>query len=204
MLNVVGPTDDRTKRTQARIDRIAEPTSRMRGRAPRSRSAGPRGLEQLGGGEVRGSWSRRPAARPSSARSGRSARPDDRLASSSGAAPIRGSSTGRRRPPIRQGRATMTVTHLYVSAIRGIRGSAASGAPSRGPNARITPKQLEEDFLPVAAADRALPGHGRPVRTRPARSRLTTAAPGRGSGDRADPLHDAGEPVGVQRALRRQ
>ena len=44
------------------------------------------------------------------------------------------------------GPGAMTVTHLYVSDPWYPRISSIWG-PSRGPNARITPKQLEEDFL---------------------------------------------------------
>jgi hypothetical protein len=40
----------------------------------------------------------------------------------------------------------MTVTHLYVTDPWYPRVSSIWG-PSRGPNARITPRQLEEDFL---------------------------------------------------------
>ena len=145
MLNITGAMDDRSARTQARIAELAASLSKARngGTEPLGWA---RGLEQLGGGayEVLVAPTRGKAIE----RAVRAIRATGRPA---GLLVWRGAhswvlhgyeSTADPADP-----GGMTVTHLYVSDPWYPRISSIWG-PSRGPNARITPKQLEEDFLP--------------------------------------------------------
>jgi hypothetical protein len=145
MLNITGAMDDRSARTQARIADLAASLSKAPygGTEPLGWA---RGLEQLGGGtyEVLVAPTRGKAIE----RAVRAIRATGRPA---GLLVWRGAhswvlhgyeSTADPADP-----GGMTVTHLYVSDPWYPRISSIWGA-SRGPNARITPKQLEEDFLP--------------------------------------------------------
>jgi hypothetical protein len=144
MLNVVGPTDDRTKGTQARIAKLATDLSDARKGATEPLGWA-RGLDQLGGGtyEVVVAPTRGKAIE----RAVRAIRATGRPA---GLLVWRGAHSwvlhGWEATADPAGPTTMTVTHLYVSDPWYPRISSIWG-PSRGPNARITPKQLEEDFL---------------------------------------------------------
>ena len=145
MLNVIGPKDDRSKRTQARIADLAQDLSETRdgGTEPLGWAAG---LEELGGGryEVLVAPTRGKALE----RAIRAIRATGRPA---GLLVWRGAHSwvlhGFETTADPAGPDRMTVTHIYVSDPWFPRISSIWGE-SRGPNARITPKQLEEDFLP--------------------------------------------------------
>ncbi len=155
MLNVVGPTDDRTKGTQARIDRIATDLSDARKGATEPLGWA-RGLEQLDGGKYAVVVA--PTRGKAIERAVRAIRATGRPA---GLLVWRGAHSwvlhGWEATADPAGPATMTVTHLYVSDPWYPRISSIWG-PSRGPNARITPKQLEEDFLPWRRPTGRYPG----------------------------------------------
>jgi hypothetical protein len=145
MLNITGAIDDRSARTQTRIADLAASLSK----APNGGTeplGWARGLERLGGGayEVLVAPTRGKAIE----RAVRAIRATGRPA---GLLVWRGAHSwvlhGYESTADPAGPGEMTVTHLYVSDPWYPRISSIWGA-SRGPNARITPKQLEEDFLP--------------------------------------------------------
>ena len=155
MLNVVGPTDDRTKGTQARIDKLATDLSDARKGATEPLGWA-RGLERLGGGKYTVVVA--PTRGKAIERAVRAIRATGRPA---GLLVWRGAHSwvlhGWEATADPAGPETMTVTHLYVSDPWYPRISSIWG-PSRGPNARITPKQLEEDFLPWRRPTGRYPG----------------------------------------------
>lgn len=145
MLNVIGPDDDRSKETQARLDRLATRLTNTRPGAtePKGWAAG---LEEWGAGgyEVAVAPTRGKAIE----RAVRAIRATGRPA---GLLVWRGAHSwvlhGWEATGDPAGSEEITVTHLYVSDPWYPRISSIWG-PSRGPNARITPEQLEEDYLP--------------------------------------------------------
>jgi hypothetical protein len=145
MLNITGAIDDRSARTQARIADLAASLSNARngGTEPLGWA---RGMEKLGGGayEVLVAPTRGKAIE----RAVRAIRATGRPA---GLLVWRGAHSwvlhGFESTADPAGPGEMTVTHLYVSDPWYPRISSIWG-PSRGPNARITPQQLEEDYLP--------------------------------------------------------
>jgi hypothetical protein len=155
MLNIIGPTNDRTAKTQARIDRLA--TELSPGPAGATEPIGwARGLEKLGAGGyrveiadsrkqaiLRGVMAMRRTGRPVGLLVWRGAHSWVLHGYESTADPISGG--------------PFTVTHIYVSDPWYPRISSIWG-PSRGPNARITPKQLEEDYLPWRRPTGRYPG----------------------------------------------
>ena len=155
MLNIVGPKNDRTARTQARIDRLA---TQLSGGAPGATEpiGWARGLEKLGAGGyrveiadnrrqaiLRGVTAMRRTGRPVGLLVWRGAHSWVLHGYEATADPLSG------RP--------FDVTHIYVSDPWSPRISSIWG-PSRGPNARITPKQLEEDYLPWRRPTGRYPG----------------------------------------------
>jgi hypothetical protein len=145
MLNIVRPEDDRSSRTQSRLDDLAQQLSHASngGTEPRGWAAG---LEQLGAGgyrvEVAPSRTKailravtalRATGRPVGLLVWRGAHSWVLHGYEATADPLAG--------------VPFDVTHIYVSDPWYPRVSSIWG-PSRGPNARITPKQLEEDYLP--------------------------------------------------------
>jgi hypothetical protein len=155
MLNIVGPKDDRTAKTQARLDKLAQQLSHAKngGTEPKGWAAG---LDQLGAGgyrvEVAPSRSKailravtamRKTGRPVGLLVWRGAHSWVLHGYESTADPLSGK--------------PFTVTHIYVSDPWYPRISSIWG-PSRGPNARITPKQLEEDYLPWRRPTGRYPG----------------------------------------------
>jgi hypothetical protein len=155
MLNVIGPTDDRSAKTQARLDALAMKLSDGRPGAtePRGWAAG---LEQLGAGgyEVMVAPTRGKAIE----RAVRAIRATGRPA---GLLVWRGAHSwvlhGWEASGDPAGADPITVTHLWVSDPWYPRISSIWG-PSRGPNARITPAQLEEDYLPWRRPTGRYPG----------------------------------------------
>jgi hypothetical protein len=144
MLNIIGPTDDQSKRTQARIAQLAEDLSK--GRPGATEPLGwARGLERLGGGKYVVEVA--PTRGRAIERAVRAIRATGRPV---GLLVWRGAHSwvlhGFEATADPAGPGEMTVTHLYVSDPWYPRVSSIWGA-SRGPNARITPKQLEEDYL---------------------------------------------------------
>ena len=144
MLNIIGPKDDRSKKTQARIADLAKDLSkaRNRGTEPRGWAAG---LGQLGGGKYEVVVA--PTRGTAVERAVRAIRATGRPA---GLLVWRGAHSwvlhGYESTADPAGPTRMTVTHIYVTDPWYPRVSNIWGA-SREPNARITPKQLEEDFL---------------------------------------------------------
>jgi hypothetical protein len=155
MLNIVGPKDDRTARTQARLAALAQDLSNARngGTEP---SGWAKGLESLGAGgyhvEVAPSRTKsilravtalRKTGRPVGLLVWRGAHSWVLHGYEATADPLAG--------------VPFEVTHIYVSDPWYPRVSSIWGA-SRGPNARITPKQLEEDYLPWRRPTGRYPG----------------------------------------------
>jgi hypothetical protein len=155
MLNIVGPKDDQSARTQARLDKLAQQLSDARngGTEPRGWAAG---LEQLGAGGyrvevtpsrgtaiVRAVTALRATGRPVGLLVWRGAHSWVVHGYEATADPVAG--------------VPFDVTHIYVSDPWYPRVSSIWG-PSRGPNARITPKQLEEDYLPWRRPTGRYPG----------------------------------------------
>lgn len=144
MLNIIGPTDDRTSKTQARLANLAKDLSDARngGTEPRGWA---RGLEQLDGGkyEVVVAATRGIAID----RAVRAIRATGRPV---GLLVWRGAHSwvlhGYESTTDPTSPSKLTVTHIYVTDPWYPRVSSIWG-PSRGPNARITPKQLQEDYL---------------------------------------------------------
>ena len=155
MLNITGAIDDRSARTQARIDDLAESLSKARKGATEPLGWA-RGLEQLGGGKYEVVVA--PTRGKAIERAVRAIRATGRPA---GLLVWRGAHSwvlhGYESTADPAGPGEMTVTHLYVSDPWYPRISSIWGA-SRGPNARITPKQLEEDFLPWRRPTGRYPG----------------------------------------------
>ena len=155
MLNIVGPKADRSMRTQAGLDALAEELTDTRPGAtePKGWAAG---LEQLGAGGyrievapsrnkaiLRAVWAMRETGRPVGLLVWRGAHSWVLHGYEATADPLAG--------------VPFEVTHLYVSDPWYPRVSSIWGA-SRGPNARITPKQLEEDYLPWRRPTGRYPG----------------------------------------------
>jgi hypothetical protein len=144
MLNIIRPTDDRTAKTQAKLAHLAKDLSKARngGTEPLGWASG---LEQLGGGKYEVVVA--PTRGTAIERAVRAIRATGRPV---GLLVWRGAHSwvlhGYESTADPAGPTKMTVTHLYVSDPWYPRVSNIWGA-SRGPNARITPKQLEEDFL---------------------------------------------------------
>lgn len=144
MLNIIRPTDDRSAKTQASLAHLAKELSDARngGTEPRGWA---RGLEQLGGGKYEVVVA--PTRGTAIERAVRAIRATGRPV---GLLVWRGAHSwvlhGFEATADPAGPTKMTVTHLYVTDPWYPRVSSIWGA-SRGPNARITPKQLEEDYL---------------------------------------------------------
>ncbi len=144
MLNIIGPKDDRSAKTQARLAHLAKDLSDARngGTEPRGWA---RGLEQLGGGKYEVVVA--PTRGKAIERAVRAIRATGRPV---GLLVWRGAHSwvlhGYESNVDPAAQTKMTVTHLYVTDPWYPRVSNIWGA-SRGPNARITPKQLEEDYL---------------------------------------------------------
>lgn len=144
MLNIIGPTDDRTKPTQARIADLAKELSKARngGTEPIGWA---RGLAQLGGGTYKVEVA--PTRTKAILRAVRAIRATGRPV---GLLVWRGAHSwvlhGFETTTDPADPSPLTVTHLYVTDPWYPRVSNIWGA-SRGPNARITPKELEEDYL---------------------------------------------------------
>jgi hypothetical protein len=155
MLNIIGPENDRSAKTQARLDDLADKLSG--GRAGATEPMGwAAGLEQLGGGGyrveiapsrtkaiLRAATAIRATGRPVGLLVWRGAHSWVMHGYEATADPIAG--------------VPFEVTHIYVSDPWYPRVSSIWGA-SRGPNARITPKQLEEDYLPWRRPTGRYPG----------------------------------------------
>jgi len=171
MLNIIRSKDDRTAAFQKRLDTLAQQLSRMKngGSEPRGWAAG---LTQLGGGKyrvevapsrtkaiLRAVTAMRATGRPVGLLVWRGAHSWVLHGYEATADPLAG--------------VPFEVTHLYVTDPWYPRISSIWG-PSRGPNARITPKQLEEDYLPWRRPTgfRGPPrsGHIRPSGRAPSRS----------------------------------
>jgi hypothetical protein len=155
MLNIIRAKDDRTAAFQKQLDTLAQKLSRMKngGSEPRGWAAG---LTQLGGGRyrvevapsrtkaiLRAVTAMRATGRPVGLLVWRGAHSWVLHGYESTADPLAG--------------APFEVTHIYVSDPWYPRVSSIWG-PSRGPNARITPKQLEEDYLPWKRPTGRYPG----------------------------------------------
>ena len=144
MLNIIRPTADVTKRTQARIAALATDLSNARdgGTEPLGWA---RGLGRLGGGKYVVAVA--PTRGKAIERAVRAIRATGRPV---GLLVWRGAHSwvlhGYEATADPAGPGPMKVTRLYVSDPWYPRVSSIWG-PSRGPNAKITPKQLEEDFL---------------------------------------------------------
>lgn len=155
MLNVIGDEPDVTAATQAQIADLAKALSEARddGTEPLGWA---RGLEELGGGgyEVHVAATRGQAIE----RAVRAIRATGRPA---GLLVWRGAHSwvlhGWEATGDPAAAAPMTVTHLWVSDPWYPRVSSIWGE-SRGPNARITPDQLAEDFLPWRRPTGRYPG----------------------------------------------
>jgi hypothetical protein len=155
MLNVINAEADTSKATQAMLDRLATELSAARngGTEPKGWAAG---LEQLGVGgyEVLAAPTRGKAIE----RAVRAIRATGRPA---GLLVWRGAHSwvlhGWEATADPAGPDEMTVTQLYVSDPWYPRISSIWGE-SRGPNARVTPAQLEEDFLPWRRPSGRYPG----------------------------------------------
>jgi hypothetical protein len=155
MLNVIGPSADRSTRTQAGLDDLAESLSDGRAGAtePKGWAAG---LEERGAGGyrievapsrtkaiLRAVTAMRATGRPVGLLVWRGAHSWVVHGYEATADPLAG--------------VPFEVTHLYVSDPWYPRISSIWGA-SRGPNARITPTQLEEDYLPWRRPTGRYPG----------------------------------------------
>ncbi len=155
MLNNINAETDRSKATQKMLDTLAADLSAARngGTEPKGWAAG---LEQVGGGgyEVLVAPTRGKAIE----RAVRAIRETGRPA---GLLVWRGAHSwvlhGWEATADPAGPDPMTVTHLWVSDPWYPRISSIWGE-SRGPNARITPTQLEEDFLPWRRPTGRYPG----------------------------------------------
>ncbi len=155
MLNIIGPTDDRSKRTQARIADLATDLSDARdgGTEPIGWA---RGLAELDGGTYKVEVA--PSRTKAILRAVKAIRATGRPV---GLLVWRGAHSwvlhGFETTTDPADPGPLTVTHLYVTDPWYPRVSNIWGA-SRGPNARITPKQLEEDYLPWRRPTGRYPG----------------------------------------------
>ena len=155
MLNIIRPKDDRSKAFQARLADLAEELSDARngGTEPRGWA---RGLEQLGGGKYEVAIA--PTRGKAIERAVRAMRATGRPV---GLLVWRGAHSwvlhGFEATADPAGPGPMTVKYIYVSDPWYPRISSIWGE-SRGPNARITPKQLEEDYLPWRRPTGRYPG----------------------------------------------
>ena len=204
MLNIIGPSDDRSTQTQARLDDAGRGSSRTGAPGATEPKGWAAGLEQRGAGgyriEVAPSRTKailravtaiRATGRPVGLLVWRGAHSWVLHGYEATADPARWRPV-RRHP-------------LYVSDPWYPRISSIWGA-SRGPNARITPKQLEEDYLPWRRPTGRYPGmDGQFVLVLPG-GRLGRGTGPRlpGSGERADPVDQLLAAAVVQRALWRQ
>ena len=155
MLNIVGPENDRSTQTQAGLDQLAEQLSD--GRAGATEPKGwASGLEQLGAGGyrvevapsrtkaiLRAATAIRATGRPVGLLVWRGAHSWVMHGYEATADPLAG--------------VPFEVTHIFVSDPWYPRVSSIWGA-SRGPNARITPTQLEEDYFPWRRPTGRYPG----------------------------------------------
>lgn len=155
MLNIIGPKNDRTRATQTRLDRLAKRLSHMKngGTEPKGWAAG---LEQLGAGGYRVEIA--PSRTKAVLRAVTALRLTGRPV---GLLVWRGAHSwvlhGYEASADPLGGVPFEVSHVYVSDPWYPRVSSIWG-PSRGPNARITPKQLEEDYLPWKRPTGRYPG----------------------------------------------
>jgi hypothetical protein len=155
MLNIIRPRDDRTAAFQKKLDTLAQQLSNMknRGTEPKGWAAG---LEKLGGGKYRvdveptraaavlaAVKALRATGRPVGLLVWRGAHSWVLHGYEATADPLAGK--------------PFTVTHIDVSDPWYPRISSIWG-PSRGPNARITPKQLVEDYFPWRRPTGKYPG----------------------------------------------
>ena len=155
MLNIIRSKDDRTAAFQKQLDTLAQQLSHMKngGSEPRGWAAG---LTQLGGGKyrvevapsrtkaiLRAVAAMRATGRPVGLLVWRGAHSWVLHGYEATADPLAG--------------VPFEVTHIYVTDPWYPRISSIWG-PSRGPNARITPKQLEEDYLPWRRPTGRYPG----------------------------------------------
>jgi len=155
MLNIVGSENDRSTQTQARLDQLAEQLSDSRAGATEPKGWA-RGLEQLGAGGyrvevapsltkaiLRAATAIRATGRPVGLLVWRGAHSWVMHGYEATADPLAG--------------VPFEVTHIFVSDPWYPRVSSIWGA-SRGPNARITPTQLEEDYFPWRRPTGRYPG----------------------------------------------
>jgi hypothetical protein len=155
MLNVIGPADDRSRRTQATLAKLAKSLSKAPygGTEPLGWA---RGLQKRGGGKyivvVESTLTR--AVRRGVKAIRETGRPVGLLV-------WRGAHSwvlhGFETTADPGGTDTWSVTHIFVSDPWYPRKSNIWGK-SRGPNARITPKQLTEDYLPWKRPTGRYPG----------------------------------------------
>ena len=144
MLNIIGPTNDQTKTTQARLARIAEDLSNAPngGTEPRGWASG---LERLGAGKYKVEIA--PSRSKAIVRAVRAIRATGRPV---GLLVWRGAHSwvlhGFEASADPAAGTPLQIRYLYVTDPWYPRISSIWG-PSRGPNARITLKQLEEDYL---------------------------------------------------------
>lgn len=155
MLNVVGPRDDRSKRTQAELARLATSLSEARDRGTEPLGWA-RGLEERGAGRYEVAVA--PTRGKAIERAVRAIRATGRPV---GLLVWRGAHSwvlhGFETTADPAGPTPMTVTRLYVSDPWYPRVSSIWGE-SRGPNAAITPAQLAEDYLPWRRPTGRYPG----------------------------------------------
>ena len=155
MLNIIRPKDNRTAAFQKQLDTLAQKLSHMAngGSEPRGWAAG---LAQMGGGKykVEVAPSRTKAILRAVTAMRATGRPVGLLVWRGAHSWVLHGYEATADP--RSGK-PFTVTHLYVSDPWYPRISSIWG-PSRGPNARITPKQLEEDYLPWKRPTGRYPG----------------------------------------------
>ena len=155
MLNIIRSKDDRSAAFQKQLDTLAQQLSHMKngGSEPRGWAAG---LTQMGGGKyrvevapsrtkaiLRAVAAMRATGRPVGLLVWRGAHSWVLHGYEATADPLAG--------------VPFEVTHIYVTDPWYPRISSIWG-PSRGPNARITPKQLEEDYLPWRRPTGRYPG----------------------------------------------
>ena len=155
MLNIIRPKNDGSKAFQARLADLAQELSDASngGTEPRGWA---RGLERLGGGKYEVAIA--PTRGKAIERAVRAMRATGRPV---GLLVWRGAHSwvlhGFEATADPAGPGPMTVKYIYVSDPWYPRISSIWGA-SRGPNARITPKQLEEDYLPWRRPTGKYPG----------------------------------------------
>ena len=155
MLNIIRPKNDRTAAFQKQLDTLAQQLSHMKngGTEPKGWAAG---LEKLGGGKYRVDVApnRTVAIQRAVTAMRATGRPVGLLVWRGAHSWVLHGYEATADP--RSGK-PFTVTHIYVSDPWYPRISSIWG-PSRGPNARITPKQLVEDYLPWRRPTGKYPG----------------------------------------------